>query len=696
MPRPLHLALLVTAALALPVGDAAGQDVDRVSARLVQEVMPEADRFDEADGDPPVKRAYRGDELIGYVFITSDLPPEDRGYSGPIVALVGVTPDGVITGIRVTEYRESYRYERGDFLSVPWFLEQFAGKRVGDAFAVGRDIDGMSQVTISVRALGRGVRDAARRVVLAYMDAPEQPPRMPEAELVGLSWYEMQQRGVAASMVVSQRRRNPFEVSLIYVSSDELATHLLGEQFEYYRDVVEEAGGADEVVLYVVGAGGFYVPSLRNGWSIEQNGMTLELPRERVINMGRPGGLLAGQSTQVGALLLDDEDGIDIAAPLTFAMDRGRPDLGTFRVDYTSRAALVRVAEAAQAEAAQLVVEAATPPAEVDPESPPAEESAVAVVPPEPVAVAPASPQPSVVPAAEPTPSTNIAQVSEEEMFSETLWMRWSGVGWVLLVIALACLAFFTKSATLRWVSLGTTTIVLGWIDGSFLSISHVTGLVWVGLSAIRSDPALLVLSVFTLVTVLVWGRLFCGFLCPFGALQDIIDRFVPRRIKRELPRGAHRAASKVKYVILVVIMGAAFIGVPVSLYQYVEPFGTVFFWSSNVLLWVIAAATLVASAVVPRFYCRYACPLGALLAVGSLISLRRIRRVEQCEHCHVCEQRCPTRAITGPTIDFAECVRCNICEMQLIQQAGVCRHDMEVIRPRLVQLRDGRAAVTR
>ncbi|MDH3422506.1 MAG: 4Fe-4S binding protein, partial [Gemmatimonadota bacterium] len=140
----------------------------------------------------------------------------------------------------------------------------------------------------------------------------------------------------------------------------------------------------------------------------------------------------------------------------------------------------------------------------------------------------------------------------------------------------------------------------------------------------------------------------------------------------------------------------AAFIGVPVSLYQYVEPFGTVFFWSSNVLLWVIAAATLVASAVVPRFYCRYACPLGALLAVGSLISLRRIRRVEQCEHCHVCEQRCPTRAITGPTIDFAECVRCNICEMQLIQQAGVCRHDMEVIRPRLVQLRDGRAAVTR
>ena len=81
-------------------------------------------------------------------------------------------------------------------------------------------------------------------------------------------------------------------------------------------------------------------------------------------------------------------------------------------------------------------------------------------------------------------------------------------------------------------------------------------------------------------------------------------------------------------------------------------------------------------------------CPLGAALAIGSLISLKRIRRVEQCGHCKVCEQGGPTGAIRSEVVDFKECVRCNVCETKLIEKAGVCRHDMEIILPRLVQLR--------
>jgi ferredoxin len=80
-------------------------------------------------------------------------------------------------------------------------------------------------------------------------------------------------------------------------------------------------------------------------------------------------------------------------------------------------------------------------------------------------------------------------------------------------------------------------------------------------------------------------------------------------------------------------------------------------------------------------------------LAVASLISLKRIPRVEQCDYCKVCEKRCPTGAIEGPQIDFKECVRCNDCEIQLIERNGVCRHDMETIRPRLVQLKARAAA---
>jgi polyferredoxin len=188
-------------------------------------------------------------------------------------------------------------------------------------------------------------------------------------------------------------------------------------------------------------------------------------------------------------------------------------------------------------------------------------------------------------------------------------------------------------------------------------------------------------------VTTLLWGRVFCGFLCPFGALQDLITRVVPRRLQRALPQGIHDRALYVKYGILLLIVGLAAAPAHIGSYQYFEPFGTVFYLSTSPLLWSIAGGFLVASAVVPRFYCRYACPLGAALGLGSLLTIFRIRRVEQCVPCKVCEKACPTGAIRGPEVDFKECVRCNVCEIKLLTKAGVCRHSMDFVQSRLIQL---------
>ena len=85
-----------------------------------------------------------------------------------------------------------------------------------------------------------------------------------------------------------------------------------------------------------------------------------------------------------------------------------------------------------------------------------------------------------------------------------------------------------------------------------------------------------------------------------------------------------------------------------------------------------------------PRFYCRYACPLGAALGLTALISPWRIKRVEQCQVCKVCEHACPTGAIRGHEIDFKECVRCDACEIKLIDKAGVCKHSVEDVRSRM------------
>ena len=93
-------------------------------------------------------------------------------------------------------------------------------------------------------------------------------------------------------------------------------------------------------------------------------------------------------------------------------------------------------------------------------------------------------------------------------------------------------------------------------------------------------------------------------------------------------------------------MLAPAIAGSDISIFQYFEPFGTVFFLSPSVLLWTIAGSILVASAIIPRFYCRYLCPLGAFLALASLLSPFHIKRVQHCTLCTVCEHSCPTGAI--------------------------------------------------
>jgi len=667
------------------------QGVDRVAARLLQEVMPDADRLDPAEGDPPVRRAYRGQELIGYVFLTSDFPPEEVGYSGPVRAVVGMTTDGRLTGVRVTDYHESYMRQKGDFLrQTPGFQEQYVGKYIGDAFRVYEDVDGISRVSISVRALSRGVRNTARRVAATYSRAVvEEGARAPAENITSMPWFEMRRVGVTERMTVNADGQDEIGISVIHLESEELALYLVGALNGYITSAVERRNAVgSELILYVVDGPGGRMP-IQQGWSIVQEGDTTRLSTDQVVTLGSPWeGLLSGETSMVGVFILDET--VSVEEPMTLVFDRG-DEIGRFELEYTSQAAVRAasarlVAERAAAEAAAAATAAAAPSSDAAPTATSDATAAAAPVPAAPSTFAADDDQ---------LDALDFTLVDEEESALDQLLAStsWSRVAWTLLVLVLAAAAFFTKIPALRWVSLGATFVVLGYVDGGFLSISHITGVIWVGPSAIVNDLPLMLMVAFTLITVVFWGRVFCGYLCPFGALQDFFDRVVPAHFKRELPNGTHRLALKAKYGILALIILPALAGSEASLYQYFEPFGTVFFLADDLVLWSIAGTILLASVVVPRFYCRYACPLGASLAVASLISLKRIPRVEQCDHCKVCEKRCPTGAIEGPQVDFKECVRCNDCEVQLIQRTGVCRHDMETIRPRLVQLKARGAA---
>lgn len=709
---------------------------------LMAAVMPQATRFGARGGSPPVVEAFGpgpdgAESLIGYVFLTSDQPPERRGYSGPIEALVGMDLSGTLTGMRVIDYYESHRRTLGDFLRRSGFQEQYAGKTLTDAFSVNRDVDGISRATITVRALSRGVRDAARRVADAYLDIEEEA--IDEGvDPSTLTWLELVRAGFVQQIALSDASGTA-EVSVIHVGSPTLGEFVLGsDTYERAQQSIERRGGSEHLFVYGVDGDRLRLFQ-REGWSVIQEGDTLGLDVDDVYSLGLPNdGVMDGQVVLIGAMIVDSI--VDVARPLTLRFDPGGGG-DVHELPY-------RTVEAREAEAAAPVLAGSGSPT-LDPESPapgemaPADSALSESEPPSAESPTPAAatvvpggadpptappedrdtgaaeagtdvgdagvagaasepgapndpPEPDAAGAPVPEDAVALEQSFDELLASESsgpvlsdLWSEasWGRVGAMVGVLLLAFAAFWTRSAWLRAAALSVTLLYLGFTDGGFLSITHVTSAIWVGPSAFVSDLPLLLIATFTVVTTLLWGRVFCGYLCPFGALQDAIDWIVPRRLQRELPPGWHRRALKWKYVVLGIILVPALAGSHAAIYPYFEPFGTVFFLGTQPILWAIAAAFLLASVVIPRFYCRYACPLGAALAVGSLVAIRRIPRVEQCDHCKVCERACPTGAIDRASIDFKECVRCSVCEVKLREQAGVCQHDMETVRSRLVQI---------
>ena len=150
-------------------------NADHTSLRLLKAVIPGADSFSDKEGEVPVYKAFRTDPnsgekiLIGYAFVSADTLPEPNGFSGPIDSLVGMDLEGNIIGLRVIYYKESLRGTWGDFLSDPWFRDQFVGMRATDTFRVGKEVDGISRATISAKAMARGIRNSVRAVTKAYL-----------------------------------------------------------------------------------------------------------------------------------------------------------------------------------------------------------------------------------------------------------------------------------------------------------------------------------------------------------------------------------------------------------------------------------------------------------------------------------------------------------------------------------------------
>jgi NosR/NirI family transcriptional regulator, nitrous oxide reductase regulator len=215
-------------------------------------------------------------------------------------------------------------------------------------------------------------------------------------------------------------------------------------------------------------------------------------------------------------------------------------------------------------------------------------------------------------------------------------------------------------------------------------------------------DPPSLVLWAFVLVSLVIWGRgTFCGWLCPFGAMQELAAWLArPLKIRQvTVPPRLDRALRLAKYVVLAALLAATAANSPLadSLAE-IEPFKTAI-TLSFVRSWpfvAYAVGLIVLNLFVYKGFCRYLCPLGAALAaVGRLRQLEWIPRRAECgTPCQLCKVRCRYGAI-APTgrVDYAECFQCMDCvtiihdPKQCVPQVVARRHAKRIV-PRPVAAR--------
>ena len=237
----------------------------------------------------------------------------------------------------------------------------------------------------------------------------------------------------------------------------------------------------------------------------------------------------------------------------------------------------------------------------------------------------------------------------------------------------LALASFFRKSVRLKYATLAASVVYLGFVKSQLISIVNIFGLVGWNLPIFKYSLAWYLFAGFTVASTVLWGRLYCGRICAFGSLTQLLDRIVPAKLRVEVPPGIERRAAYVKYALLGGTVAYFLVTRDMSIYKYVEPFW-MFSRQGTAGMWIGLGILLLATVFVRNLYCRFLCPVGAMLGILSNLTVFRIKRWSECNTCKLCEKTCEWGAIRGPKIIASECVRCDDCERLYMDQKK-CPH---------------------
>jgi NosR/NirI family transcriptional regulator, nitrous oxide reductase regulator len=655
---PLSLLLaLVAFAFASPAAAEKGKLRERLTPEVMAVVYPGAERLGPEEGSPPAIAVYKGDKVVAYIFSTLDIIAAPAYAPIPYDVIAGVEPDGRITGAKVVFHREPYVYH--DAVRQP-LLDTFLAREAGMPLAGDAPMlrpDFVAGATITARLMRAGIHDTARLVLATRVG--RRAVEVPTIDVDGFtlkSWDELIAEGavahlrvtsgeVAAALAKAGAADAMLEVPLgkpddLYsevffglLTPAGIGANVMGvRNFEDLRGRIPEGGH----MLFMASNGPYDFHGTSHFWKAD----SYRFNRIRLVQDGRTIGFVHDDFQK---LLTPSAEGLQSqrdAGLFTLPASAGLDPVKPWRLELVVNAA-------GQLPVAVFPIEYKLPAAYIlMPEAPP------------------------------------VAAWVEA-------W-RDARVNVAILAVLLAVLtAIFAFQAQLsrsrrahRLVRNGFLLVVLvwlGWTAGAQLSIINVINYIQApfrgfGIGVYLAEPLMVMIAAYTLVSLVVIGRgVFCGWLCPFGALQELLGQLsralgVPQwnpspALEQRLWMGKYIAAAAVLAL-------ALFAGDWAESVTEIEPFKTAII-SKFTRAWpyVAYAGILLAIGLFSeRAYCRFLCPLGGVLAfLDRLHLLDLLKRRPECgSPCHLCERSCPVRAIEpSGKIITAECFQCLDCQVE-------------------------------
>ncbi len=679
MPIP---TLLLLALLWLQSGSTMATLADNELA-MVRDLFPKATRIDDKLADFPVYPVYQLQQLLGYAYRSTDLS-DLPGFSGkPIRLLIGIDADGRFAGVRVLEHHEPVFLHGLGHGPLFRFIDQYRGRYLSDHIVINSSkagsqqgeagpvyFDGVTKATVSVIIINDTVLSTALQVARNKLEGFAQaPPARARADLYQpMDWQQLLDRGYVGHWQLPGSR----------------VEESLGQPVDSYPDfsAVEEDQPFSEIWYAWLNAPGIgrnllgdqryrsLMASLRDGeqaFAVMSRGAFLHVPDD--FQPGTVPGRLALEQNQL-AIELRDLNALDEELPFRAA---GIPEF--------DRANLFRVKGHAGFNPA---VEAALKlNIELRRNHLIRDQAAFSV---------PFRLPEELFEIVEPQVDHGR---SSSPMWLQLWWDRWLQITVLLAALTLLTLFFLRQGHYSRQPQrlhrfrqgyLWFTLLFIGLYAQGQLSVVNIYTLLLTvregfDIRIFLLDPVIFILWCYCMLSLLLWGRgLYCGWLCPFGALQELLSGLASRLKLRQwrIPEVWHRRLILVKYPILLALVVIAFQSLTLAeQLAEVEPFKTsitLFFVRSWPFV-LYALILLGLGLFIHKFYCRYLCPLGAGLAViGRLRRFSWLTRIDKCgSPCQLCKRRCEINAIRRDgSIDYDECVQCLECVV-ILQDDNQC-----------------------